>query len=99
MTITSAENREMEERPEEGMEVDDRKQLYSPRSDVYETNEAVVVVAEMPGAKESDINITERWMTRRRRGTVSGTVSTRPEITSAVSPCHRTSIANTSTPP
>ena len=58
MTITSAESHEMEERPEEGMEVEDRKQLYSPRSDVYETDEAVVVVAEMPGAKESDINIT-----------------------------------------
>ena len=56
MTMQTAESREMQERPEEAMEPG--RQVNSPRSDVYETDEAVVVVAEMPGVKEEDLAIT-----------------------------------------
>ena len=58
MTMETAESRNMQERPEDTIAAADTRQVYSPRSDVYETGDAVVVVSEMPGAKESDIAIT-----------------------------------------
>lgn len=57
-TSQSRELREKEEQPLEASENGSRARVFVPRSDVYETDEAIVVVAEMPGVSEEDVEIT-----------------------------------------
>jgi HSP20 family molecular chaperone IbpA len=44
--------------------------VYSPRADVYETNGAIVVVADMPGVTEDGVDITLERNLLTLRGTV-----------------------------
>jgi len=57
----AAETREVqkaETQPVESTERTRSGQVFSPRADVYETAEAIVVVADIPGAKEDSVDIT-----------------------------------------
>jgi len=61
MTMQTGRSQELQEKEEqhlEGRENGSRRRAYVPRSDVYETDEAIVVVAEMPGVDESSVSIT-----------------------------------------
>lgn len=61
MTMQTNADRELQEKDEQALEAKDngtQRQVFIPRSDVYETDEAIVVVAEMPGADEDSVTIT-----------------------------------------
>jgi HSP20 family molecular chaperone IbpA len=61
MTMQTGQSQELQEKEEqhlEGRENGARGRAYVPRSDVYETNEEIVVVAEMPGVDEKNVSIT-----------------------------------------
>lgn len=42
----------------DGGEATRARSLFSPRTDIYETNEGIVLVAEMPGVAPEDVDIT-----------------------------------------
>lgn len=42
----------------EGTERTRERRAYSPRTDIYETNDAIMVLAEIPGADEKSVDIT-----------------------------------------
>ena len=61
MTTQTSESQELQESGAQHPEVADGnnpRRAYIPRSDVYETDQAIVVVAEMPGVDESNVDIT-----------------------------------------
>ena len=35
-----------------------RRPVFTPRTDIYETNEAIVLVADLPGVDESSLEVT-----------------------------------------
>ena len=38
------------------METQSAKRVYSPRTDIYETDEAIVLRADLPGVEEASLN-------------------------------------------
>ena len=61
MTIQTRETQELQEKEEQRLEESGngtQGRVFVPRSDVYETDEAIVVVAEMPGVDEKSVDIT-----------------------------------------
>jgi len=57
----AAETKELQKVGTESVEQVERtrdRQVFSPRTDVYETSEAIVVVADMPGVKEDSVELT-----------------------------------------
>jgi HSP20 family molecular chaperone IbpA len=44
--------------PEEGAEWAQDRRMFIPRADIYETKDQIVVVVDMPGAREDQIDIT-----------------------------------------
>ena len=61
MTMQTSANQELQEEQEQGLGATDngtQRRVFAPRSDVYETDEAIVVIAEMPGADQASVNIT-----------------------------------------
>jgi len=58
MTATSQEVQRTEAQPVESAERTRARQTYSPRADVFETSEAIVVVADIPGVDEASVDIT-----------------------------------------
>ena len=61
MTMQTSQSQELQERDEQHLEAGDgnsQRRLFVPRSDVYETDEAIVVVAEMPGVDRDNVEIT-----------------------------------------
>jgi HSP20 family molecular chaperone IbpA len=61
MTMQTSQGQELQEKEEQhldGGEESRQRRTFVPRSDVYETEEAIVVVAEMPGVDESSVDIT-----------------------------------------
>ncbi|MEW6752283.1 MAG: Hsp20/alpha crystallin family protein [Candidatus Latescibacterota bacterium] len=58
MSNESRELQRSEARPVARTERTRTRPTYSPRSDVYETREAIVVVADMPGVAEDSVDIT-----------------------------------------
>ena len=61
MTMQTSQSQELQEKEEqhlEGREDSHQRRAFVPRSDVYETDEAIVVVAEMPGVDENSVDIT-----------------------------------------
>ena len=41
-----------------GAQTTDQKQVFSPQTDIYETDSAVVVVADLPGVTEESLEVT-----------------------------------------
>jgi len=58
MTNTSKDLQRTEARPVEAAERTRARQTYSPRADVFETGNSIVVVADMPGVDEAALDIT-----------------------------------------
>ena len=61
MTMQTSADQELQEKQEQIQEAGEngtQKRMFVPRSDVYETDEAIVVIAEMPGADEASVDIT-----------------------------------------
>ena len=57
----AAENQELQKREAQSVETVERtrsRQVFSPRADVYETGESIVVIADMPGVTEESVDIT-----------------------------------------
>ena len=61
MTMQTSANQELQEKEEQTLEAREngtQRRVFVPRSDVYETDEAIVVIAEMPGTDKSNVDIT-----------------------------------------
>jgi len=58
MTMQTQESQELREGEETSPERTRQARTYVPRADVYETEGAIFVVAEMPGVSEGDVDIT-----------------------------------------
>jgi len=58
MTIQTQNSQELREEEKTSPERTRQARTYVPRADVYETEEAIFVVAEMPGVSEGDVDIT-----------------------------------------
>ena len=60
------------------METQAAKRVYSPRTDIYETDEAIVLRADLPGVEEASLDITlvllfaVRFFASQRRSRKSG---------------------------
>ena len=57
----ATDTKELQKTAPESVEKTERtreRQVFSPRADIYETAEAIVVVADMPGVKEDAVDIT-----------------------------------------
>lgn len=61
MTMQTSQSQELQEKQEQPLEAREngsQRRVFVPRSDVYETDAAIVVVAEMPGVDEKNVDIT-----------------------------------------
>lgn len=58
MTTTTQEIQKAEEQAVDSIENTRDREVFSPRADVFETGEAIVIVADMPGVVEDSVNIT-----------------------------------------
>jgi len=58
MTTTTQEIQKAEEQAVDSVENTRDREVFSPRTDVFETGEAIVVVADMPGVVEDSVDIT-----------------------------------------
>jgi HSP20 family protein len=53
-----AETKEVQTTPDEGLERTRERRVYLPRADIFETENEVTLVADMPGVDESSLEIT-----------------------------------------
>ena len=58
MTTTTQEIQKVEDQAVDNVENTRDREVFSPRADVLETGEAIVVVADMPGVVEDSVDIT-----------------------------------------
>jgi len=72
VTNTARNLQRTEARPVEAAEQARTRQTYSPRADVFETGESIVVVADMPGVDEQSLDITLERNVLTIRGRNSG---------------------------
>ena len=75
----ATETKELKKTGTEAAEQVERKperQVFSPRADVYETGEEIVVMADMPGVQEGSVDIT----LEKNVLTIQGKVDTAPHV-------------------